>query len=72
MAQKQILSLVERATNTLPIAYRVVLIARAIEGLSNEETAELLGLRPETVARGSIVLAVSCAKSWTNRLVPCC
>lgn len=49
LAQRQILSLVEQATNTLPQAYRVVFIARAIEGLSNDETAELLGLRPETV-----------------------
>lgn len=49
VAQRQILSLVERATDTLPVAYRVVFIARAIEGLSNDETAELLGLRPETV-----------------------
>jgi RNA polymerase sigma-70 factor, ECF subfamily len=49
VAQRQILSLVERATDTLPLAYRVVLVARAIEGLSNDETAELLGLRPETV-----------------------
>ncbi|GLS28439.1 RNA polymerase sigma factor [Mesorhizobium albiziae] len=49
VAQRQILRLVERATDTLPPAYRDVFIARAIEGLSNEETAELLGLRPETV-----------------------
>jgi RNA polymerase sigma-70 factor, ECF subfamily len=49
LAQRQILGLVEQATDTLPPGYRVVFIARAIEGLSNEETAELLGLRPETV-----------------------
>ncbi|MER8533175.1 RNA polymerase sigma factor [Mesorhizobium sp. M1005] len=49
VAQRQILSLVEQATDRLPPAYRVVLIARAIEGLSNDETAELLGVRPETV-----------------------
>lgn len=49
VAQRQILSLVERATDMLPPAYRVVLIARAIEGLSNNEIAELLGVRPETV-----------------------
>jgi len=49
VAQRQILSLVERAIDTLPLAYRVVFIARAIEGLSNDQTAELLGLRPETV-----------------------
>jgi RNA polymerase sigma-70 factor (ECF subfamily) len=49
VAQRQIFNLVERATEMLPPAYRVVLIARTIEGLSNQETAELLGLRPETV-----------------------
>lgn len=49
VAQRQILRLVEQAITTLPGAYRVVFIARAIEGLSSEETAELLGLRSETV-----------------------
>jgi RNA polymerase sigma-70 factor (ECF subfamily) len=49
MAQRQILEFVERATDSLPDAYRTVFVARAIEGLSAEETAELLGLKPETV-----------------------
>ena len=49
MAQRQILQLVERATDNLPDAYRTVFIARIIEGLSIDETAELLCLRPETV-----------------------
>ncbi|WP_051228701.1 RNA polymerase sigma factor [Pleomorphomonas oryzae] len=49
MAQRQILALVERATDSLPDVYRMVFVARVIEGLSNEETAELLGVRPETV-----------------------
>ncbi|GAU82767.1 RNA polymerase sigma factor [Bosea sp. BIWAKO-01] len=49
MAQRQILQLVERATDNLPDTYRSVFIARVIEGLSVEETAELLDLRPETV-----------------------
>jgi len=49
MAQRQILQLVERATDNLPDTYRSVFIARVIEGLSIEETAELLGIRPETV-----------------------
>jgi RNA polymerase sigma-70 factor, ECF subfamily len=49
VAQRQILRLVEQAIDTLPPAYRVVFMARAIEGLSSEETAELLGLRSETV-----------------------
>lgn len=49
MAQRELLQLVERATDELPEAYRVVFITRVIEGMSVEETAELLGLRPETV-----------------------
>ncbi len=49
MAQRQILHLVERATDNLPDIYRTVFVARVIEGLSMEETADLLGLRPETV-----------------------
>jgi len=49
MAQRQILALVERATDSLPDIYRMVFVARVIEGLSIEETSELLGVRPETV-----------------------
>ena len=49
MAQRQILQLVERATDSLPDLYRTVFIARVIEGLSIEETASLLSIRPETV-----------------------
>jgi len=49
MAQRQILELVERATDSLPDVYRMVLVARVIEGLSIEETSELLGVRPQTV-----------------------
>ena len=49
MAQRQILQLVEQATDKLPEAYRIVFITRVIEGMSVEETAEILGIRPETV-----------------------
>lgn len=49
MAQRQILALVERAAENIPDAYRTVFVARVIEGLSIEETADLLGIRPETV-----------------------
>ena len=49
MAQRQILQLVERATDALPDVYRTVFVARVIEGLSIEETADLLCVRPETV-----------------------
>ena len=49
MAQRQILRLVEQATDMLPDVYRTVFVARVIEGLSMEETADLLGLKPQTV-----------------------
>ncbi|MFC3322457.1 RNA polymerase sigma factor [Mesorhizobium cantuariense] len=49
MAQRQILQLVEQATDSLPDVYRTVFVARVIEGLSIEETAELLGVRPQTI-----------------------
>lgn len=49
MAQRQILRLVEQATDALPDVYRTVFVARVIEGLSMEETADLLGVKPQTV-----------------------
>lgn len=49
MAQRQLLHLVEEATDALPEAFRLVFVARIIEGLSVEETAVLLDLPPATV-----------------------
>jgi len=49
MAQRQILRLVEETTDDLPEAYRLVFVARVIEGMSVEETADLLDIKPETV-----------------------
>lgn len=49
MAQRQILQLVEEATDKLPENFRLVFITRVIEGMSVEETAEILGIPPETV-----------------------
>ena len=49
MAQRQILQLVEQATDNLPEAFRLVFVTRVIEGMSVEETSELLGIRPETI-----------------------
>ncbi|KQY16827.1 RNA polymerase subunit sigma [Rhizobium sp. Root73] len=49
MAQRQILRLVEEATDELPGNFRLAFIARVIEGMSVEETAELLGIKPDTV-----------------------
>lgn len=49
VAQKQIAKLLEQAIDSLPDDFRTVLVARVLEDLSIEETAELLGLKPETV-----------------------
>jgi RNA polymerase sigma-70 factor (ECF subfamily) len=49
MAQQQINKILERAIDALPEPFRVVLVVRLIEDMSVEETAELLGLRPQTV-----------------------
>jgi RNA polymerase sigma-70 factor, ECF subfamily len=49
MAQREIRALLECAIDDLPEAFRTVLVARLIEGMSIEETAELIGILPETV-----------------------
>ncbi|WP_407184809.1 RNA polymerase sigma factor [Bradyrhizobium centrosematis] len=49
MAQREIQRVVEHAVDELPDAFRMVFIARVMEGMSMEETAELLAIKPETV-----------------------
>lgn len=49
VAQKQIARLIERAIDDLPDEFRTVFVARVLEDMSIEETAELLSIRPETV-----------------------
>jgi len=49
VAQRELRALLERAIDELPESFRTVLVARLIEGMSVEETAELLGIVPETV-----------------------
>jgi RNA polymerase sigma-70 factor (ECF subfamily) len=49
MAQREIQQVVEHAIDELPDAFRIVFITRVIEGMNLEETAEILGLKPETV-----------------------
>lgn len=41
--------MLEQALDTVPDAFRLVFILRDVEGLSAEETAERLAIRPETV-----------------------
>ena len=49
VAQREIHRLLERAIDHLPQDFRLVLVMRTIEEMSIEETAGLLGIRPETV-----------------------
>ncbi|WP_334146829.1 RNA polymerase sigma factor [Hyphomicrobium sp.] len=49
MAQREICVLVEQAIDALPQEFRTVLVARTIEGMSTEETADAFGLKAETV-----------------------
>lgn len=48
-ARAEIRRLVEGALDDLPEAFRVVFVLRDIEELTIEETADYLGIRPETV-----------------------
>jgi RNA polymerase sigma-70 factor, ECF subfamily len=49
MAQSETHILLERAIDGLPEGFREVFVARLVEGLSVEETAELFGIPPQTV-----------------------
>ena len=49
MAQREIQRVVEQAIDELPEGFRLVFITRVIEGMNVEETAEILGLKAETV-----------------------
>jgi RNA polymerase sigma-70 factor (ECF subfamily) len=48
-ARREIRRLLEEAIDELPDAFRLVLVARDVDGMSVEETAQILGTRPETV-----------------------
>jgi RNA polymerase sigma-70 factor (ECF subfamily) len=49
IAREQIRKLLEQAVAKLPDAFRTVFVLREIEGLSNEETAEVLGVPAATI-----------------------
>jgi RNA polymerase sigma-70 factor (ECF subfamily) len=49
MAQDQIHILLERAIDKLPDGFREILIARLVEEMSVEETADVFGILPQTV-----------------------
>jgi RNA polymerase sigma-70 factor (ECF subfamily) len=49
MALTQLHSILAQAIDDLPDGFRTVFVARVIEGMSLEETAQLLDIKPETV-----------------------
>jgi RNA polymerase sigma-70 factor (ECF subfamily) len=49
MAQGEIRVVLEKAIDQLPDSFRVVFVARVVEGMTVEETADLFNLKPETV-----------------------
>lgn len=49
MAQGEIRLMLERAIDALPDTFRAVFVARIVEGMTVEETADLFDLREETV-----------------------
>ena len=49
VAQREIRRILERAIDELPAQFRAVFVLRIVEGLSLEETSELLGVKVETV-----------------------
>lgn len=48
-AREQIRATLERAVDTLPADFRAVFILRDVEGMSTDDTAAHLSIRPETV-----------------------
>jgi RNA polymerase sigma-70 factor (ECF subfamily) len=48
-ARRELRALLEAAVDALPERFRAVLMARDVDGMSVEETADVLGVRPETV-----------------------
>lgn len=49
VANLQMQHLIERAIDDLPDEFRTIFVARVVEGLSVDETAQLFDLKPETV-----------------------
>jgi RNA polymerase sigma-70 factor (ECF subfamily) len=49
LAREQIRMVIEQAVGNLPEAFRTVFVLREIEGLSSEQTAQILGLPVATV-----------------------
>lgn len=49
MSRNEVRQILERAVDELPVAFRAVFVLRDVEGMSVEETAAHLAIKPETV-----------------------
>jgi RNA polymerase sigma-70 factor, ECF subfamily len=49
LVQQELRAVLERAIDDLPEAFRAIFVARLVEGMTVEETADAFGVRPETV-----------------------
>ncbi|CAM5181371.1 hypothetical protein BTHI11S_06031 [Bosea thiooxidans] len=78
MAQRQLLHLVEEATDALPEAFRLVFVARVIEGLSWRRRRRCSTCRPPPSRRGSTAPASyphparGADRSGADRRLPLC
>ena len=64
MAQREIQKLLEQAIDGLPDAFRLVLVARAVEGMSIEDTAELPAFGRRRSRRVFIAREHCSGQSW--------
>ena len=69
MAQSEIRVVLEKAIDELPDSFRAVFVARIVESMTVEETADLYGLKPETV-KTRLHRARCCATRWTSNWGP--
>lgn len=70
MAQGEIRVVLEQAIDELPDSFRAVFVARLVEGMSVEETADLFGLKTETVKTRLHRARLLLRESLDNRLGP--
>jgi RNA polymerase sigma factor (sigma-70 family) len=70
MAQGEIRVVLEQAIDELPNSFRAVFVARLVEGMSVEETADLFGLKTETVKTRLHRARLLLRESLDNRLGP--
>ena len=66
MAQGEIRALLEKAIDELPDLFRAVFVARIVEAMTVEETADLFGLNPRRSRPRLHRARRCCARPWTS------